>query len=263
VKWSKVTGAEGYRIYRKANGATSWTKIKTVSGGDTVSWTDTDVSSGSTYIYVVKAYAKDDDTTYWGSYKGTKTTAYLAIPTMKSVTNASNGLTVKWSKVTGADGYAVYRKAGSETSWTKVKTISKNSTVSWTDKNVTNGTKYTYVVRAYTKKDGATYWGSYKSNKSSYYLTAPKLSSLTKGSKQFKAKWSKNTKATGYEIQYSTSKDFSNAKSVTVTKASTVSKTVNKLSKKKTYYVRIRAYKTVSGTKYYSTWSNSKNVKTK
>ncbi len=43
--------------------------------------------------------------------------------------------------------------------------------------------------------------------------------------------------------------------------ASTVSKTISSLTKGKTYYVRIRTYKTVSGTKYYSAWSSTKSVK--
>lgn len=97
------------------------------------------------------------------------------------------------------------------------------------------------------------------------------LKTLTATSKGFKATWTKQaTKMstsyiTGYQIQYSTSSKFttSTTKTVTVTKYSTVSKTVSKLTAKKKYYVRIRTYKTVSGTKYYSPWSASKYVTTK
>ncbi|MCD8334425.1 MAG: hypothetical protein LUC35_03550, partial [Clostridiales bacterium] len=60
---------------------------------------------------------------------------------------------------------------------------------------------------------------------------------------------------------YSTSSSFSSYKTVTVTSYKTVSKTISKLTKKKKYYVRVRAYKTVSGTKYYSAWSGNKSVK--
>ena len=75
-------------------------------------------------------------------------------------------------------------------------------------------------------------------------------------------KWGKNAKATGYEIQYSTSKTFASGnKTATVSKYSTVSKVISSLTKGKTYYVRVRTYKTVSGAKYYSAWSAVKNVK--
>ncbi len=92
-----------------------------------------------------------------------------------------------------------------------------------------------------------------------------KLSKLTnKKSKKMEIKWAKNTAVTGYQIQYSTDKNFKKSvKTVTVSKNKTVTKTVSKLSKNKKYYVRVRTYKTVSGTKYYSSWSNVKNIKIK
>lgn len=90
------------------------------------------------------------------------------------------------------------------------------------------------------------------------------VSKLSAGSKKFTVKWKKlTTQTTGYQIQYSTSKKFSGAKTVTVKKNSTTSSTVKKLKAKKTYYVRVRTYKTVSGKKYYSSWSKAKSIKTK
>ncbi|MGN0521254.1 MAG: hypothetical protein ACI4IQ_01305, partial [Eubacterium sp.] len=73
------------------------------------------------------------------------------------------------------------------------------------------------------------------------------------------------TQTTGYQIQYSTSSKFtsSTSKTVTVTKNSTTSKTISKLTGNKKYYVRIRTYKTVNGEKIYSSWSKAKSVTTK
>ena len=74
----------------------------------------------------------------------------------------------------------------------------------------------------------------------------------------------KSSFITGYQIQYSTSKTFASGnKIVNAVKYSTTKKTVKNLAKGKTYYVRIRTYKTVGGVKYYSVWSASKAVKTK
>ena len=93
------------------------------------------------------------------------------------------------------------------------------------------------------------------------------IKKLTKGKKQFKATWKKVSGVAGYQIQYSTDKKFKkNNKTVTAKKGST-SATVKKLKSKKTYYVRIRTYKTVKingkSTKVYSSWSKVKSVKTK
>ena len=94
---------------------------------------------------------------------------------------------------------------------------------------------------------------------------ATAITKLTTGKRSFTATWKKQTKnTTGYQIQYSTNKNFKKGnKTVTVKSNKTVKKTVKNLKAKKTYYVRIRAYKTVNGKKYYSAWSKAKSVKTK
>ena len=72
--------------------------------------------------------------------------------------------------------------------------------------------------------------------------------------------WVKRTNATGYIIQYSTSSTFADAKTVRIDKYTTVSTTIGNLVKGKKYYVRIKTFRTVSGTKYYSGWSDVMSV---
>ena len=97
---------------------------------------------------------------------------------------------------------------------------------------------------------------------------ATSIKKLTKGKKKFKVAWKKISGVTGYQIQYATDKKFKkNKKTVTVKGSKTTSKTISKLKSKKTYYVRVRTYKTVKvngkSTKVYSSWSKVKSVKTK
>ena len=110
--------------------------------------------------------------------------------------------------------------------------------------------------------------GNYTGKVSKTFKINPKgtsLKKLKKGKKQFKATWkAQKTQTSGYEVQYSTNKNFkSGNKKVIIKKNKTTSTTVKKLKKNKKYYVRIRTYKTVNGKKFYSSWSKSKNVKTK
>lgn len=81
--------------------------------------------------------------------------------------------------------------------------------------------------------------------------------------KELKLSWKKNTKVTGYEVQYSTSSKFKSPKKLTVKKDKTTSTTIKKLKSNKKYYVRVRAYKTVNGEKTYSSWSKAKSIKIK
>lgn len=84
-------------------------------------------------------------------------------------------------------------------------------------------------------------------------------------SKSFVVKWKKQKSVSGYQIQYSTSRKFTKktTKTKTVKKASATSLTIKKLKAKKTYYVRVRTYRTKNGKKTVSGWSKVKRVKTK
>ena len=140
-------------------------------------------------------------------------------------------------------------------------------------KTLKEGTDYTVSYPSGRKNVGkykvkVTLKGNYTGSKDFEFTIKPKgtsLSKLTTGKKQFKATWkAQKTQTTGYEVQYSTNKNFkSGNKTVNIKKNKTTSETVKKLKAKKKYYVRIRTYKTVSGKKIYSDWSKSKNVTTK
>ncbi len=139
-------------------------------------------------------------------------------------------------------------------------------------KTLKKNTDYTVTYAKGRKNVGKysvkiTFKGAYSGSKTLYFTIVPKatsLSSLSARSKGFTVKWKKQAEqTTGYQIQYSTSSKFTSPKYVTVGKNKTVSKTVGKLKGKKKYYVRIRTYKTVGKTKYYSAWSKAKSVTTK
>ncbi len=109
--------------------------------------------------------------------------------------------------------------------------------------------------------------GKYTGTLSKYFTIKPKgtsLGTLTADVGKVTVKWTKlTTQTTGYQIQYSTSSKFSNAKLVTISKNTTTSKLISSLAQNKKYYFRVRTYKTVSGTKYYSAWSKAKSITTK
>lgn len=81
--------------------------------------------------------------------------------------------------------------------------------------------------------------------------------------KALEVRYAKVSGASRYQIQVATDKKFKkNKKTVTAKKSKTKVK-ISKLKKKKKYYVRVRAYKSVSGKKVYGAWSKVKTVKTK
>ncbi len=165
----------------------------------------------------------------------------------------------------------------------KKATVSGISTKAFTGKNITQSITVKYNGK--TLKKGTDYTVSYSNNKSigtatvkiagkgSYTGTITKtfkinpakqeIQKLKAKSKAFFVDWAQKGSATGYEIQYATNSKFTSAKKVTITNNKTDKATVSKLSGKKKYYVRVRSYTTVKGTKYYGAWSASKSVTTK
>ena len=227
---------------------------------------------------------------YNGKAKTPSVTVKIGGNTLKSGTDYtvsySNNIKVGTAKVT-ITGKGNYTGSVSKTysikNDFKKATISGISTKAFTGKNITQSITVKYNGK--TLKNGTDYTASYSSNKSigtatvkiagkgSYTGTITKtfkinpakqeIQKLTAKSKAFFVDWAQKGSATGYEIQYATNSKFTSAKKVTITNKKTDTKTVSKLSGKKKYYVRVRSYTTVKGTKYYGAWSASKSVTTK
>lgn len=120
----------------------------------------------------------------------------------------------------------------------------------------------TYKVMIQFK--GNYYTGSYSSSfKINPY--APRISSLKALRKGFSVRWTKQSSsiASGYQVQYSTRRDFRGSKTIRVSSYKKYSLYKTKLSPKRRYYVRVRTYKTVAGKNYYSSWSPAKTIITK
>ena len=159
--------------------------------------------------------------------------------------------------------------AGSSLEFTG-KTQKPSPTVTLNGKKLKNGTDYTVsyknnkaIGKAYVIVKGKNnYTGTIKK---SFNIVPQKqvIVKLSAQAKAFSVKWTLNKNVTGYQIKYSTASNFSGGKSVYIKKNTSAKKTLTSLKSKKTYYVKVRSYKTVNGVKYYGAWSNAKKIRTK
>lgn len=253
LTWKAVKGAKEYYVYRKTTG--NWSKIAVTKN---LSYLDKTVcgSNGTTYTYTVRAY---DGTTLSGYNKKGISILRLDSPQLSTLVNVENGIKISWKSVKGATGYYVYRKDAGGT-WKRIAST-KNTTFTDTGVKNANGKSYAYTVRAYKGK----YYSDFYSGKEVLRLTSVAVSSIYNGKKkECTLKWKQDTKATGYQIQYSLSSTFSkDVKNVYVKSNSMNKQTITQLLSGKTYYFRIRVYKTVNGKNEYSTWSSVKKCKIK
>ncbi len=247
LNWSKVTGASGYGIYQYIDKA--WKRIATVTSGSTLTYRVSKLKSGTVYKFKVRAYTKDDGT-IWGTASDTiAVSTKPAVPAKVSVTQTQTAVTLKWGKVTGANGYAVFQYTSGK--WKRVKTITSPSTVNFTVKNLKSATAYKFRIKAYKKYNGDTLWSAATPTiTATTKPTTPKNVSASQTETAITLKWNKVSNVNGYAVFQYISGKWKRVK--TITSPSTVSCTVKNLKSGGTYKFRIKAYKKADGKTYWS-----------
>ncbi|HAB94710.1 MAG TPA: hypothetical protein DCF49_08150 [Lachnospiraceae bacterium] len=220
------------------------TSIVKIQGGKLVG-----VSKGETYITA---------SVYGGTKKVKVVVGKLATPKLKGTANHSAGIVVKWGKVSGAVNYRIYRKSGTS-GWAAVGTSTGES---YLDKTAKRGVKYTYTVCAVTA-DGRFKTSDFSAAGVTAYRLSPVQITALKNTAAGKLliRWGRNGACSGYQIQYASNKNFTGAKTVTVRNKETLSRTLTGLTKGRRYFVRVRTFKTITGSNYYSVWSTVRSLK--
>ena len=191
--------------------------------------------------------------TFKGNYSGSKALYFVINPknpsTVKTELYGYNDVKVSWSKVSEASGYKLYYKKSSSSKWTLLKTTTSTS---YKKANLSDGVKYDFKVVAYNKVSGSTYESSGKTS-SIYTLKKVTGVKVAKSGSKVKVSWTNISGETGYQISQSTSKTGTKIVA-TYNTTSGKNKTIS-VEKGKTYYYKVRTYKTVGKTKIYGPWS--------
>ena len=159
-KWKKAANASGYKIYRRTGNSSKWVNIATVSGSNTLVYTDGSVKSGTMYTYTVRAYKGSALSAY--NKNGSRIVRLTAPVQYKPSSKASGKLTVRWKKAAGASGYQIQYAASR--SMRGSRTVSA-SALTRTLSGLKKGSTYYVRIRAYKKASGKTYYGAWSSVK--------------------------------------------------------------------------------------------------
>lgn len=236
-----------------SNAANNW--VKWSSDNTSIATVDSNgkvkgKSSGKTTIRFYSVYDS--------SLKASTTVEVIATKSSQTVNGTSS-----YTKVYGASAFTLNAKTTGNGKLSYNSSNTKVATVSSVGKITIKGTgKATITVTASEtskyKKATKKVTIIVKPKK----MAAPTVKSSSK--KKVTVTWKKDTRATGYDIQYSTSSSFKSGNKITsVSKNGTIKKTLSNLKSGKTYYVRIRAYKTIDGKKVAGAWSGKKSMKVK
>ncbi len=231
VSWEKVSTATNYTIYRRQKGESYWEHIGNVKKSQ-LYFIDKDVESLNEYQYTVRAYDNNSVSEYNASGVGTK---YVKAPTISSFKNTSNGVYIKWKKVSEASSYRVYRKTGNG-SWKLIKKLN-NETFTFTDKDVKSGVKYSYAVKAVSSGVLSGY-----STKITEYLKKSVVTSAKSTKSGVTINYSKSAGADKYRIYRRVSGEDEWTRIATVKGASNLSYKDKTAKKGVTYYYTVRAF---------------------
>ena len=246
IDWAQKGSATGYDVEYSVNANMSGAVSKHLTANKPDTLTVSGLAGDKTYYVRVRSYTNVNGKVYYGAWSD-----------VKSIKTANNDIT----KAT---------VSGISTKVFTGKAITQNVTVKVGSTVLKNGTDYTVsysnnkkVGNATVKITGKGKYGGVITKTFKINPAKQEIQKLTAKSKAFFIDWAQKGSATGYEIQYATNSKFTGAKKVTITNNKTDKTTVSKLSANKKYYVRVRSYTTVGGTKYYGAWSAVKNVTTK
>lgn len=141
IQWNKVSGANGYIIYRRESQKRPYKIYRKITSGSTTTYLDRNLPGAKVYQYAVRAYCKENGknvlskyTSVLGATRPSGTTA-----TVQAV--SSNQINVSWKAVNRADGYRIYRQLGGK--WSLVADVAASKT-SYADKTVASNTRYIY-----------------------------------------------------------------------------------------------------------------------
>lgn len=183
------------------------------------------------------------------SAKCTVTVNPQKVKTLKTTDTSATSVTLKWSTITKATGYKLYKYNTTTKKWESLTTTTKTT---YTDKKVAMGDTPKYRVRAYAKLSSKTYYGEYSSTLSVSLSKPGAVSKLTAAAAEnyVKLTWSKADNANGYRVYLF---DTKTNKFVRKTSTTALNAKITGLNPNTEYKFAVQAYyKPTSGDVSYS-----------
>ena len=238
LSWSASTGATSYKVFRSTTSG-SYTYTTPLTTVTTASYTNTGLTNGTTYFYVVRAGNAGGESGNSNQATATPSAPAPSAPTNLTATGGNAQVTLGWSAVTGATGYKVFR-ATTSGGYNYATPLATTSTVGYTDASATNGTTYFYVVRAVNAGGESANSNQVSATPNVPAPAAPTNLVATGGNAQVALAWSASAGATGYKVFRTTTSDTYNYTAALAT-VTTATYTDASAANGTTYFYVVRA----------------------
>lgn len=248
LKWNAVSGAEKYWVYRSTDGV----NFKYYDSTAKTSYTNTGALLGTKYHYRVKAVAVVNGKNVASADSGTKSLFTTPAAPGVSIYRVNGKPQLKWSAVTGAAKYWIYRS----TDGVNFKYYDSTTGTSYTNCIAASGTEYYYKVKAAAVENGKNVASDFSNTKSLFTTPAAPSVSITTSKGKPKLTWKAVKGADKYYIYRST--DGKNFKYYNETDEAGYTNYSTNIGT--TYYYKVRAVKTIDGNDHKSDFSAVRSI---
>ena len=248
LKWNAVSGAAKYWVYRSTDGV----NFKYYDSTAKTSYTNTGALLGTKYHYRVKAVAVVNGKNVASAYSGTKSLFTTPAAPDVSIYRVNGKPQLKWSAVTGAEKYWIYRS----TDGVNFKYYDSTTGTSYTNCIAASGTEYYYKVKAAAVVNGKDVASDFSNTKSLFTTPSAPSVSITTSKGKPKLTWKAVKGADNYWIYRST--DGKNFKYYNETDEAGYTNYSTNIGT--TYYYKVRAVKTIDGNDHKSDFSAVRSI---
>ena len=248
LKWNAVSGAAKYWVYRSTDGV----NFKYYDSTAKTSYTNTGALLGTKYHYRVKAVAVVNGKNVASADSGTKSLFTTPAAPGVSIYRVNGKPQLKWSAVTGAAKYWIYRS----TDGVNFKYYDSTTGTSYTNCIAASGTEYYYKVKAAAVVNGKDVASDFSNTKSLFTTPAAPSVSITTSKGKPKLTWKAVKGADKYYIYRST--DGKNFKYYNETDEAGYTNYSTNIGT--TYYYKVRAVKTIDGNDHKSDFSAVRSI---
>ena len=248
LKWNAVSGAAKYWVYRSTDGV----NFKYYDSTTKTSYTNTGALLGTKYHYRVKAVAVVNGKNVASADSGTKSLFTTPAAPGVSIYRVNGKPQLKWSAVTGAEKYWIYRS----TDGVNFKYYDSTTGTSYTNCIAASGTEYYYKVKAAAVVNGKDVASDFSNTKSLFTTPAAPSVSITTSKGKPKLTWKAVKGADKYWIYRST--DGKNFKYYNETDEAGYTNYSTNIGT--TYYYKVRAVKTIDGNDHKSDFSAVRSI---
>jgi fibronectin type 3 domain-containing protein len=200
LSWTASSGATSYNVKRSTTSGGPYTTVGNPTG---TTFTNTGLTNGTTYFYVVSAVNASGESGNSNQVSATPQGVAPAAPTGLTATPGNAQVSLSWTASSGATGYNVKRATVSGGPYTTVNPTPIAAT-SYTDTPLTNGTTYYYVVTAVNASGESGNSTQVSATPQGVAPAAPTGLTATPGNAQVSLSWNASSGATSYNVKRAT-----------------------------------------------------------